>query len=160
MPVIAPSCFLPTTTFRNSELVDINAYRSIATRTGKHWKVMHDCAHNSLAAADAATILFPAEQRSPNLSVISLAGCPDPYYRRSSCLKSPSMSDWGHSFSSLMWLSNREISYLWQNMKIYISWVSGCKVLMFETSDIVILSWRFCCCTTDQYVMYVANRSP
>jgi hypothetical protein len=31
---------------------------------------------------------------------------------------------------------------------------------MFEISDIVILSWRFCCCTTDQYVMYVANRSP
>ena len=31
---------------------------------------------------------------------------------------------------------------------------------MFEISDIEILSRRFCCCTTDQYVMYVADRSP
>jgi hypothetical protein len=64
------------------ELVDINVYRSSATSTGKHWKVMHDYAHKSLAAAAAAAaiISFSAQLRSINLSVISLAGCSDPYY--------------------------------------------------------------------------------
>ena len=76
------------------------------------------------------------------------------------CLKSPAVDDWGHSLSSLIWLSRRGIRASRVEMKMDTSRVRVCDILLVETSDILALGLRDCCNTTDQCVMDVINRCP
>jgi hypothetical protein len=76
------------------------------------------------------------------------------------CLRSPAVDDWGHSLSSLMWLSRRRIRASRVQMKMDTSRVRVCDILLIETSDLVALGLRDCINTTDQCVMDVINSCP
>ena len=71
------------------------------------------------------------------------------------CLRSDAVDNWGHSLSSLMWLSKRGIraSRVW--MKMDSSPVRGCDILLVDTSDIVHLGLRGCSSMTDQCILDV-----
>jgi hypothetical protein len=60
------------------------------------------------------------------------------------CLRSPAVVDWGHSLSSLMWLSRRGIRASRVQMKMDTSRVRVCDILLIETSDLVALGLRDC----------------
>ena len=71
------------------------------------------------------------------------------------CLRSPAVDDWGHNFSSLMWLSRRGIRASRVQMKMDTSRVRVCDILLVDTSDLVALELRYCHNTTNQCVMDV-----
>jgi F-box and leucine-rich repeat protein 2/20 len=75
------------------------------------------------------------------------------------CLKSPAVDDWGHSLSSLMWLSRRGIRASRVQMTIGTSRVRVCDILQVDTSDVVTISLRGSN-ITDQCVMDIINRCP
>ena len=58
------------------------------------------------------------------------------------CLRSDAMDNWGHSLSSLMWLSKRGIRASRVRIKMDNSLVRGCDILLVDTSDIVHLGLR------------------
>ena len=74
------------------------------------------------------------------------------------CLRSPAVDEWGHSLSSLMWLSKRGIRASRVQMKMDTSRVSACDILVVDTSDVVALGLRDCVNITDQCVTDVVNR--
>ena len=76
------------------------------------------------------------------------------------CLRSPAVDDWGHSLSSLMWLSKRGIRASRVQMTKDTSRVRVCEVLQVDTSDLVALGLRLCFNTTNQCVMDIINRCP
>jgi hypothetical protein len=76
------------------------------------------------------------------------------------CLRSPAVDDWGHSLSSLMWLSKRGIRASRVQMRMDTSRVRVCDILLLETIDVVALGLRHCIKTTDKCVMDVINRCP
>ena len=65
------------------------------------------------------------------------------------CLRSDAMDNWGHSLSSLMWLSKRGIRASRVRMNMDISRVRGCDILLVDTSDIVHLGLEGCSNITD-----------
>ena len=65
------------------------------------------------------------------------------------CLRSDAMDNWGHSLSSLMWLSTRGIRASRVEMKMDNSLVRGCDILLVDTSDIVHLGLVGCINMTD-----------
>ena len=65
------------------------------------------------------------------------------------CLRSDAMDNWGHSLSSLMWLSKRGIRASRVRMNMDISRVRGCDILLVDTSDIVHLGLGYCTNMTD-----------
>ena len=75
-------------------------------------------------------------------------------------LRSPAVDGWGHSLSSLMWLSRRGIRASRVQMKIDTSRVHGSDILLLDTSNIVALSLRGCCNIRDLCVMDVVSRCP
>ena len=75
-------------------------------------------------------------------------------------LRSPSVDDWGHSLSSLIWLSRRGIRASRLQIKMAISRVRVCDILQVDTSDVVTLGLRKCYNTTDECIMDVTNRCP
>ena len=76
------------------------------------------------------------------------------------CLRSPSVDDWGHCLSSLMWLSRRGIRASRLKMEMDTSRVLVCDILQVETSDLVSLGLRKCCNITYQCLPDVINRCP
>ena len=60
--------------------------------------------------------------------------------------------------SSLMWLWRRRIRASRLQMKVDVSRVSGCDILLLETMDLVHLDLRGCCNVTDEGVMNIAKR--
>ena len=70
------------------------------------------------------------------------------------CLRSDAMDFWGHSLSSLMWLSKRGIraSRLHDS-----SLVRGSDILLVDTSDIDHLGLRRCHNVTDQCMLDIVN---
>ena len=74
------------------------------------------------------------------------------------CLRSDAVDNWGHSLSSLMWLSQRGIRASRVRMKMDNSLVRGCDILLVDTSDIVHLGLRGCSNMTDQCIVDVVNR--
>ena len=72
------------------------------------------------------------------------------------CLRSDAMDNWGHSLSSLMWLSTRGIRASRVEMKMDKSLVRGCDILLVDTSDIVHLGLGGCSNMTDQCIVNVA----
>ena len=74
------------------------------------------------------------------------------------CLRSDAMDSWGHSLSSLMWLSKRGIRASRVRMMMDNSLVRGCDILLVDISDIVHLGLRGCCNMTDQCIVDVAYR--
>ena len=74
------------------------------------------------------------------------------------CLRSDSMDNWGHSLSSLMWLSKRGIRASRVCMKMDNSLVRGCDILLVDTRDIVHLGLRGCSNMTDQCIADVVYR--
>ena len=73
------------------------------------------------------------------------------------CLRSPAVDDWGHSLSSLMWLSGRGIRASRVEMKMDTSRVRVCDILVVDTSDLVSLGLKDCCNTTDRCVVDIIN---
>ena len=73
-------------------------------------------------------------------------------------LRSEALDDWGHSLSSLMWLSKRGICASRLQMKIRDSRVHGCDILLVETRALVHLGLRGCSNVMDQCIMDVVNR--
>ena len=65
-------------------------------------------------------------------------------------LRSPAVDGWGHSLSSLMWLSRRGIRALRVQMKNDTSRVRGCEILLLETSNVVALGLGGCCNKSDR----------
>ena len=76
------------------------------------------------------------------------------------CLRSEAANDWGHSLSSVMWLSRRGIRVSRLEMKIDISRVRGCNILLVDTNDLVLIGLQDCINITDQCVVEVINRCP
>ena len=76
------------------------------------------------------------------------------------CLRSVAVDDWGHSLSSVMWLSMRGIRVSRLEMKIDISRVRGCIILVIDTSDLVHIGVQDCINITDQCIVDVINRCP
>ena len=74
------------------------------------------------------------------------------------CLRSEAVDDWGHSQSSLMWLSRRGIRASRLEMKIDISRVRGCNILLVDTSDLVLIGLQDCINITNQCIVDVINR--
>ena len=68
------------------------------------------------------------------------------------------IDDWGHSISSLMWLSRRRIHATRVQMKVDAWRVRGCDLLSLETDDIVQLGLNGCCNLTDRCIMNLVNR--
>ena len=58
-----------------------------------------------------------------------------------------------------MWISRRGIRASRPQMKVDISRLRGCDILLVETTDLVYLGLRGCCNTMDDCVMDVAKRS-
>ena len=52
-----------------------------------------------------------------------------------------------------MWISRRGIRAAPLQMKVDISRVRGCDILLVETTDLVYLDLRDCCNTTDECVI-------
>ena len=73
------------------------------------------------------------------------------------CLRSEAMDNWGHSLSSLMWLSKRGIRASRVRINVDNSLVRGCDILLVDTSDIVHLGLRGCSNMTDQCIVDVVN---
>ena len=76
------------------------------------------------------------------------------------CLKSEVADDWGHSLSSLMWLSRRGIRVSRLEMKINISRVRGCNILVVDTSDLMHIGLQDCINITEQCIVDVIKRCP
>ena len=74
------------------------------------------------------------------------------------CLKSDAVDNWGHSLSSLMWLSKRGIRASRVRMKMDHSLVRGCDILLVDMSDIVHLGLKRCYNMSDQCIVDVAHR--
>ena len=74
------------------------------------------------------------------------------------CLRSDALDNWGHSLSSLIWLSKRGIRASRVRMKMDCSLVRGCDILLVDTSDIVHLGLRGCFNMTDQCIVDVVYR--
>ena len=74
------------------------------------------------------------------------------------CLRSDAMDNWGHSLSSLMWLSKRGIRASRLQMKMDSSLVRGCDILLVDTSDIVHLGLVGCINMTDQCMVDIVYR--
>ena len=73
------------------------------------------------------------------------------------CLRSDAMDFWGHSLSSLMWLSKRGIRASRLQMTIDSSLVRGSDILLVDTSDIDHLGLRRCHNVTDQCMLDIVN---
>ena len=76
------------------------------------------------------------------------------------CVISEAVDDWGHSLSSVMWLSRRGIRASRLERKIDTSRVRGCNILLVDTSDLVLIGLQDCIGITDQCVVDVINRCP
>ena len=74
------------------------------------------------------------------------------------CLRSDAVDNWGHSLSSLMWLSKRGIRASRVRMKMDSSLVRGCDILLVNTTDIVHLGLRGCSNITDQCIVDIVYR--
>ena len=74
------------------------------------------------------------------------------------CLRSDAVDNWGHSVSSLMWLSARGIRASRVRMKMDNSLARGCDILLVDTSDVVHLGLRGCSNMTNQCIVDVVNR--
>ena len=74
------------------------------------------------------------------------------------CLRSDAVDNWGHSLSSLMWLSKRGIRASRVRMKMDNSLVRGCDILPVDTSDIVQPGLEGCNNMTDQCIVDVVYR--
>ena len=72
------------------------------------------------------------------------------------CFRSDVMDYWGHSLSSLMWLSKRGIRASRVRMKMDNSLVRGCDFPLVDTSNIVHLGLRRCSNRTNQCIVNVA----
>jgi hypothetical protein len=73
------------------------------------------------------------------------------------------IDDWGHSISSLMWLTRRGIHATRVQMQLQKDYadagrVNGCDLLLLETDNIVHLGLNCCCNLTDQCIMDMANQ--
>ena len=71
------------------------------------------------------------------------------------CLRSDAMDNWGHSLSSLMWLSKRGIRPSRVLIKTNYSLVRGSDILLVDTGDIVYLGLKRCHNITDQCIVDV-----
>jgi Leucine Rich repeat len=170
--------------FQYSDNIEVSSYHKHGLEsTDKRRTVMDGCTSSSLAnvgihaplplmipsflsfVSDDLQILFLSlwlDVRS--LSTLDVAiSC----HRQRPCwmtllrrLRSPAIDDWGHSLSSLMWLSKRGISASRVQMKIDTSRVRVCDILLLETSRLVALDLRSCCNITDECVMDVIKRFP
>ena len=74
------------------------------------------------------------------------------------CLRSDAIDNWGHSMSSLIWLSKRGIRASQVRMEIDNLLVRGCDILLVDTSDIVHLCLKGCDNITDQCIADVVYR--
>ena len=74
------------------------------------------------------------------------------------CLRSDAVNNWGHSLSSLMWLSTRGIRASRVRMKMDKSLVRGRDILLVDTSDIVHLGLEGCSNITDQCIVDITYR--
>ena len=123
-------------------------------------------------SVDSTIILIPLERWSPDSFSIALAWCSQSRHLRCRSflnhelrprwmlllkrLRSPAVDGWGHSLSSLMWLSRRGISAPRVEMKIDTFRVHGCDILLLETSNVVALGLRQRRrCSLILYVLYV-----
>ena len=75
-------------------------------------------------------------------------------------LRSPAVDSWGHSLSSLMWLSRRGIRASRVQMTFDTFRVLACDILLLETSNIVDLDLRGCREISDRCVMDIVSRCP
>ena len=73
-------------------------------------------------------------------------------------LRSKALDDWGHSLSSMMWLSRRGIRASRLEMKIDTSRVRGCNILLVDTSNLELIELQDCIDITDQCIVDVINR--
>ena len=74
------------------------------------------------------------------------------------CFRSDAVDNWGHSLSSLMWLSIRGIRASRVRIKMDCSPVRGCDILLVDTSDLLHLGLGGCLNMTDQCIVYVVYR--
>ena len=73
-------------------------------------------------------------------------------------MRSEALDEWGHSLSSLMWLSRRGIRASRLQMKIDTSRVRVCYILRLDTSDLVVIGLESCTNITDQCLAELVNR--
>ena len=73
-------------------------------------------------------------------------------------LRSEALDEWGHSLSSLMWLSRRGIRASRLVMKFNTSRVRACDILLLDTSDLVVIGLESCTKITDQCLAELVNR--
>ena len=74
------------------------------------------------------------------------------------CVRSGALDEWGHSLSSLMWLSRRGIRTSRLEMKIDTSRVHVCDILRLDTTDLVVIGLESCINVTDQCLAELVNR--
>ena len=94
-----------------------------------------------------------------NLDVAVSSNATRPYWMTLlHSLRGAMIDDWGHSISSLMWLTTRGIHATRVQMKVDPWRVRGCDLLLLETDHIIHLGLNWCCNLTDQCIMNIVNR--